>query len=421
MTRLPGMIAHDECSDVALLDDLPLGSFSPALIDRVLRPAVATMIETVVDELERWYAVSIRGGPLEHNIRAAVEDAVEQFTAAVVQGRPELDRTLFRDLGRKHARAGLPLEELTALFTRGGLACWHTVLELHRSGGLPDDLLEPSSEVVFIFAQELCSSAVEGYVEAVSTSGTAVRSQRVELVRRLLDEAPPERAAAATQARAVGWQLPEWLAVGVTSPDARLSGTTNWPDEVLGAPHGARWCLLLPADQGVVAEPPLPDGVELAIGPVVPWDDARRSLAAAEDLVALASSGVIAREPILRATDHAPDLVLAREPVLADDLVRSLLGPLLDLPDHRRAPLLETLAAWVVQPGHHTVLAQDLHVSVRTVRYRIDRLRELLGEVVDDPDQRLALGLAVRALESAEPIELIVLDDATAPAAQRSR
>lgn len=420
LTRLPGMILNGERDgDVSLLEDLPLGRFSPAIIDQVLQPAADSMIEAVVDELDGWFTVSIRGSAFERNVRTAVQDAIEQFGAAVARGRPVLDRTLFREFGRKHARAGLPLVDLTGLFTRGGLACWRTVLGLHRSGDLPDELLEPSSEVVFVFAQELCASAIEGYVEAVSTAGVAVRSQGVELVRRLLGETPPERAAAASQARAVGWELPDWLAVAVTSPDTRLTGATTWPEDVLGSPHGARWCLLLPAHESQVAPPPLPEGVRLAIGPAVPWDEAHRSLAIAEDLLSLASSGAIAADDVVRTTDHAPDLVIARDPVIADDLVGSLLGPLLDLPEQRRRAMLETLAAWVAQPGHHTALAEELHVSVRTVRYRVDRLRELLGDVVDDPDQRLALGLAVRALERADPVKVIVLDDVEEPAGAR--
>lgn len=416
LTRLPGMILDGERDDdVALLEGLPLDRFSPAIVEQVLQPASDSMVEAVVDDLDGWFTTSIRGGALERNIRAAVQDAIEQFGAAVARGRPVLDRTLFREFGRKHARSGLPLEDLTGLFTRGGLACWRTVLGLHRSGDLPDELLEPSSEVVFVFAQELCASAVEGYVEAVSTAGVAVRSQRVELVRRLLDEEPPERAAAAAQARAVGWELPDWLAVAVTSPDTRLTGATTWPEEMLGSPHGARWCLLLPAQETEVVTPALPDGVRLAVGPAVAWDEAHRSLAVAEDLLSLATTGVITADGVVRATDHAPELVIARDPVIAEDLVGRLLGPLLDLPEQRRCAMLETLAAWVVQPGHHTALAEQLHISVRTVRYRVDRLRELLGGVVDDPDQRLALGLAVRALECVEPIKVIVLDDADAP------
>jgi DNA-binding PucR family transcriptional regulator len=93
-------------------------------------------------------------------------------------------------------------------------------------------------------------------------------------------------------------------------------------------------------------------------------------------------------------------LLLHGQPQLATELAHTHLAPLLELPERRREPMLETLAAWLQRPGQHTALAEQLHVHARTVRYRIDRLRQLLGPVVDDPDRRLELALAVRAAQS---------------------
>ena len=44
-------------------------------------------------------------------------------------------------------------------------------------------------------------------------------------------------------------------------------------------------------------------------------------------------------------------------------------------------------------------MAAELHVHPQTARYRIARLRELLGEQLDDPDARFELELALRARE----------------------
>jgi DNA-binding PucR family transcriptional regulator len=38
-----------------------------------------------------------------------------------------------------------------------------------------------------------------------------------------------------------------------------------------------------------------------------------------------------------------------------------------------------------------------MHVHPQTARYRIARLRELLGDQLDDPDARFELQLALRA------------------------
>jgi DNA-binding PucR family transcriptional regulator len=42
-------------------------------------------------------------------------------------------------------------------------------------------------------------------------------------------------------------------------------------------------------------------------------------------------------------------------------------------------------------------MAEELHVHPQTARYRIARLRELLGEQLEDPDARFELELALRA------------------------
>jgi DNA-binding PucR family transcriptional regulator len=55
-----------------------------------------------------------------------------------------------------------------------------------------------------------------------------------------------------------------------------------------------------------------------------------------------------------------------------------------------------TLAAWLADPGRPQAMADRLGVHVQTVRYRLKTLRELLGDALDDPDERFELALALR-------------------------
>jgi len=45
-----------------------------------------------------------------------------------------------------------------------------------------------------------------------------------------------------------------------------------------------------------------------------------------------------------------------------------------------------------------------MHVHPQTARYRVARLRELLGGQLDDPDARFELQLALRAEAVGEPV-----------------
>jgi sugar diacid utilization regulator len=95
---------------------------------------------------------------------------------------------------------------------------------------------------------------------------------------------------------------------------------------------------------------------------------------------------------------HARDLlvyrVLGRDQAAIVDLVRDVLAPL----DHVRGGpevLLDTLREYFNAGEVATEAARRLHVSVRTVTYRLVRVAQLTGYSVSRPDQRFSLHAAV--------------------------
>jgi hypothetical protein len=74
-----------------------------------------------------------------------------------------------------------------------------------------------------------------------------------------------------------------------------------------------------------------------------------------------------------------------------------LLGPLDALGPERCLAAVETLHAWLDEQGSLVRCAERLHLHRNAVGYRIRRIRERLDVDLDDPDQRLALQLAVRS------------------------
>ena len=86
--------------------------------------------------------------------------------------------------------------------------------------------------------------------------------------------------------------------------------------------------------------------------------------------------------------------VLGRDQAAIVDLVRDVLGPL----EHLRGgpvTLLGTLEAYFAAGDTATEAARRLHVSVRTVTYRLARVGELTGYSPARPDQRFSLHAAV--------------------------
>ncbi|MQA97550.1 MAG: PucR family transcriptional regulator, partial [Streptosporangiales bacterium] len=97
---------------------------------------------------------------------------------------------------------------------------------------------------------------------------------------------------------------------------------------------------------------------------------------------------------VYRAADLLVYQVLIRDRTALADLVEVVLEPLRKA---RTGPgaLLETLSAYFAANRVATATARELHVGVRTVTYRLDRVEELTGYSVHDPQQSFTLQVAV--------------------------
>ncbi|NUO61433.1 MAG: transcriptional regulator [Hamadaea sp.] len=98
--------------------------------------------------------------------------------------------------------------------------------------------------------------------------------------------------------------------------------------------------------------------------------------------------------PVLNAADLLVFPVLLRDREAITDLVTTVLGPLLDARGGPQ-PYVDTLAVLFDNQGNYTATARHLHLSVRAVTYRLDRLQALTGYHPGEPTQRFTLQAAV--------------------------
>lgn len=98
--------------------------------------------------------------------------------------------------------------------------------------------------------------------------------------------------------------------------------------------------------------------------------------------------------PIVETRDLLAYRVLARDQSALVDLIHSVLNPL-RAARGGAAPLVETLAAYFECGGVATAAASKLHLSVRAVTYRLDRVKTLSGFDPLDPAHRFTLQAAV--------------------------
>jgi sugar diacid utilization regulator len=98
--------------------------------------------------------------------------------------------------------------------------------------------------------------------------------------------------------------------------------------------------------------------------------------------------------PVVKGQDLLIYRVLLRDQPAIVDLVSAVLSPLVQARGGAQ-PLLDTLDAYFGVGGVATEAAKRLHVSVRTVTYRLDRIKSLTGYDATAPEHRLTLQAAV--------------------------
>jgi DNA-binding PucR family transcriptional regulator len=97
---------------------------------------------------------------------------------------------------------------------------------------------------------------------------------------------------------------------------------------------------------------------------------------------------------VVQARDVLIYRVLGRDQVAIVDLIQATLGPL-NQARGGAEPLLETLQTYFESGEVATETARRLHLSVRTVTYRLAKIKTLTGQDPGDPAQRFALHAAV--------------------------
>ena len=382
----------------------------------VVRDELDTLVARIVAAVRAQSAVygDVLAAPEGMGIRLGIEQAIRAFLDALEHGiRPgRVTDEVWRRLGEAEFQAGRSLDDLRAAFRVGTRAAWRGAAELASRAGVSAPEAIALVEAIFLYGDELATDVVEGYLRIQSDQAGERERRRRRLAALLLDPAGQDAEAVARAAELARWPIPLQLAVlALAGEDAGPIARRLHLDALVGADAGGAW-LVLPDPDGPGRRAGLaraltgewtgldPAGEVAALGPTVSPRDAHRSLRWARLTLALFQQGALPRADPLRAEDHLAELILLRDGELARALVSGRLAALAPLPAPERERLLATLAAWLAHQRHTPTIAAQLHVHPQTVRYRIGRLRELLGEMLNTPNGRFELELALRVRAS---------------------
>jgi hypothetical protein len=141
------------------------------------------------------------------------------------------------------------------------------------------------------------------------------------------------------------------------------------------------------------AEGPRPDRALVAAGPAAALADLAGSRVSAEEVLGLLRAGLLTG-PVASHDEVWPVVILHRLAVSAGGTEIAGLGPLPALRAHDTeagTSYVDTLYEWLRRPGDPKSASAALRIHPNTLRYRMNRIAELTGIDLEDPDTRMAL------------------------------
>ena len=356
-------------------------------------------------------------GRMGQNIENAVQASLGAFLRLAIRGGdsatdPSLSAALTGayELGRGEARQGRSIDALLAAFRVGARVSWRELSSAAVEAGLSAGTVARFAELVFAYIDELSAASVSGHTDELATAGR-VRQRYLDLLtRQLLSGEDPDTLRAT--AETASWPAPETL-TAVLVPAAQMSrvatllnpASLQSTDDLPGLDPAEAWAaVLVPDADGSRRTAMLAalSGRTAVVGPSRPWTAVRasylRSVRARQ--LAARSGGQERIDPgsrsgVVDTDEHLVELVLGADADAVEDLRRRALAPLRDLGPGASERLADTLRSWLLNQGRRDAIAAELFVHPQTVRYRLNQIRQLYGDRLNDPDMILELTVAL--------------------------
>lgn len=358
-------------------------------------------------------------------------DFLPTLVTAVATGkhleRRELAR--FRDAGRRAAARGVAMRALLDLYLSAGWRLWGTLPKVAAAAKDPAAVVR-AGEVMLRGIDDVVAVLTEGYQLARRELVAAQTAARREFVDDLLLGGTQALAGLVERAGSFGLSLTGPHAVAVVHAEKPFTDssplTAMLERSILGAKADAD-ALVTTKDGSLVvvfAAPDRPaiDGVisglsgSLPVGPTVTGVQLRRTAQVGawrmgvgrahqgpvgvrqsyeQALEALALGARLGgSEQIWDAADLLVQRVLVRDETAMRELVDAVLTPLIEARGGVE-PLLQTLEAYFAAGGNASLSARSLHLSVRALTYRLEKIADLTGRDPADPHHRFELQTAV--------------------------
>ncbi|MEU5943151.1 helix-turn-helix domain-containing protein [Micromonospora sp. NPDC047548] len=326
-------------------------------------------------------------------------------------------------LGRHAAEQGVSAGKAVQLYLSAARGLWQQLPLLVRSSD--SEVVRAAAEAVLYVVDDAVATLAEGYAAARRDLVRREETLRRELIDDLL-RGDSDLGGLVQRAEPFGLDLTRVHQVALAAPSRRLPDTDAaisaleavifdrlGDRDVLVATKEGLLVVLAPADLAPADQPAASAGAT-QLGQLMhaelsrlprgrPWQVAigrphpglygiARSYEEAREALTMARRLRVHRD-VVGAHNLLVYRVLLRDQPAMVDLVQAVLQPLTRARGGAE-PLLATLAAYFDSGGVATAAARQLHVSVRTMTYRLSRIKTLTGYDPADPTDRFTLQAA---------------------------
>ncbi|MFF2206088.1 PucR family transcriptional regulator [Streptomyces sp. NPDC058145] len=378
------------------------------LVD-VLLPGIDRFADLLTDRItEGEDAYGDHGHVTHDQLRTSCADNLHSMITQL--GRDALDLRVPRDTGRFKAEHGVPLSAVTHAYRVAGRFMWECIL--NEAGDTVTKEMPHVAAAVWSVSDTFTDAVAVAYRETMSERAHRDRQVKSLLLAALLDGRLDEGTHLWECADAL--RLPQRGVFAVVSAETAAVGR--------------------PADEDALHDL---EGALRALGVWSVWrqeGDAQvgllslrspGSLAQAVDLLRGRSIGRAGVSTLFHGLEQVPGafrqarlacacvepgarevasygdspvrLMVVSAPDSAQHAVRQVLRPVLELPQHERELLLETLSRWFASGGSATETAARMYCHRNTVTYRLRRVQELTGRSPTDPVGASEIHLALEA------------------------
>jgi PucR C-terminal helix-turn-helix domain len=386
----------------------------PAEIADVLEPELDATTDEILATIAREvpdYARPLEGS-FGQGVRTGVSEALRQFVELIrsPSGDRGPGREVYAALGAGELRQGRTLDALQSAYRVGARVAWRRLAAAATRAGVEPEVLSLLAESIFAYIEELSADSVEGYSEARSRLEGERRRRRRELVTLLVRDPPAAEADLRAGAEVAGWRLPR-TAAALACDEERLERlAARLPADAVTAAVDGMGCAIIPDPDGPGRRAEIDSAVEAAkvrgvLGPIGPLRELGDSWLLARATLRAVEAGAIEAAALVRVEDALTELLLFENGALVDRLAARRLAAFEALTPKARRRMEETALAYVQEQGNAAAMSRALGLHAQTARYRLSRLRELLGDTLDDPDGRFELELALRARLRKEAVQ----------------